>query len=121
MNSVVIAAAGSGKRFGTDTPKQFHTIGGKPVLVHTLEKFESCVAVDEIVVVASNDRLEFTEQIIRDAGFSKVTKIVAGGDTRMHSVANGLAAVSPKADVVAVHDAARPFVTIEEITAVIEK
>jgi 2-C-methyl-D-erythritol 4-phosphate cytidylyltransferase len=121
MNSVVIAAAGSGKRFGTDIPKQFHTIGGKPILVHTLEKFESCVAVDEIVVVASNDRLEFTEQLVSDAGFSKVIKIVAGGDTRTRSVANGFAAVSPEAEIVAVHDAARPFVTPEEIAAVIEK
>lgn len=121
MNSVVIAAAGSGKRFGTDIPKQFHTIGGKPILIHTLEKFDACGAVDEIVVVVSEDRLEFAEQLVRRAGFAKLAAVVAGGDTRMRSVANGFAAVSPTADVVAVHDAARPFVTPEEIAAVIGK
>ncbi len=121
MNSVVIAAAGSGKRFGADTPKQFHIVGGKPILVHTLEKFELCGAVDEAVVVVSEERLEFAERLIRDAGFAKAVKVVAGGDTRTRSVANGFAAVSENAEIVAVHDAARPFVTPDEITAVIEK
>lgn len=121
MNSVVIAAAGSGKRFGTDIPKQFHTLGDKPILVHTLEKFEACGAVDEIVIVASEDRLDFTKRLVHDAGFAKVAAVVVGGDTRTLSVTNGFAAVSHAADVVAVHDAARPFVTPDEIAAVIEK
>jgi len=121
MNSVVIAAAGSGKRFGTDIPKQFHMLGGRPILVHTLEKFESCDAVDEMVIAVSEGHLERAERLIDDAGFAKVSAVVAGGDTRTLSVANGFAAVSNDADVVAVHDAARPFVTPDEITAVIEK
>ena len=66
MNTAIIAAAGSGKRFGSDTPKQFLKINGKPVLVHTLEKFENCDAIGEIILVLPADEIESFSRILEN-------------------------------------------------------
>ena len=118
MITAIIAAAGSGSRFGSETPKQFLEIAGKPVLVHTIHRFERCTAIDEIVAVLPRDRVEWLSGL--NFSFKKPLSIVAGGPTRAESVRNGLSAVNPKTEVVAVHDAARPFVTTDEITRTIE-
>lgn len=116
MNTAIIVAAGSGKRFGGDTPKQFLELAGKPVVFHTLQRFEDCAAIDEIVLVLPQSETS------AKFNFNKLKKIVAGGQTRAESVWNGLQAVDfTKVEVVAVHDGARPLVTTEEITATIEK
>lgn len=117
MNSAIIVAAGSGKRFGGDKPKQFLEFAGKTVLAHTLKRFENCAAIDEIILVLSVD--EINNHKFR---FSKLKSIVAGGATRAESVLNGLQKITAEtAEVVAVHDGARPLVTAEEISRTIEK
>jgi 2-C-methyl-D-erythritol 4-phosphate cytidylyltransferase len=122
MNSAIIVAAGSGTRFGAEKPKQFLEIRGKPVLVHTLEKFEKCAAIDEIILVLPAAEIENFQTLIEKYNFKKLAKTVAGGKTRAESVLNGLNSVnSEKAEIVAVHDGARPIVSPEEIAATIEK
>jgi 2-C-methyl-D-erythritol 4-phosphate cytidylyltransferase len=121
MNTAIIVAAGTGSRFNSEIPKQFLDISGRPVIVHTLGRFQSCEAVDEIVVVMSPERSEkFLEENLRDR-FSKLKRIVDGGNTRAKSVRNGLAAVCATSRVVAVHDGARPLVSTDEIRLTIER
>lgn len=122
MNTAIIVAAGSGSRFASDIPKQFVEICGKPLIFWTLEKFEACEAVDEIILVLSESgRLEFEISNLKFR-ISKLGSIVTGGSTRAESVKNGLDAINAAtANVVAVHDGARPLVTVDEITRTIEK
>ena len=121
MNTAIIVAAGSGTRFGGDTPKQFLEIGGKPLLVHTLEKFQNCADIDEIILVLSANETTNFKKITANYNLTKLKYIVAGGKTRAESVFNGLNSVDESAKIVAVHDGARPFVSCEEISAAIEK
>ncbi len=122
MNTAIIVAAGTGSRFSPDQPKQFAHILGKPLLIHTLERFEACPAVDEIVLVLSETgRSEFEISNLKSE-FSKIRSIVTGGATRAESVKNGLAAIDVStANIVAVHDGARPLVSLDEIKRTIEK
>ncbi len=122
MNTAIIVAAGKGTRFGTEKPKQFHDIGGKPLIIHTLQKFESCSAIDEIILVLSAAEIENFTRIAAKFQLKKLSKIVAGGKTRAASVLNGLKAIDAKAaEIVAVHDGARPLVSVEEIAQTVEK
>lgn len=115
--AAIIVAAGSGSRFGSETPKQFLQIQGKPVIAHTIDRFEAAPSIDSIVVVLSAERIgEF------DASpFRKLNKVVAGGDSRAESVRNGLNVLSEDLEIVAVHDGARPLVTVDEIEQTIAK
>jgi len=120
MNTAIIVAAGTGTRFGSERPKQFLDILGKPVIIHTIERFERCGAIDGIVLVLSNTgRAEF-DAISRKFSFSKLKSIVIGGATRVDSVRRGFDAVDTVTDVVLVHDGARPLVTCAEIEATVE-
>ena len=123
MNTAIIVAAGSGKRFGGDIPKQFLEIHGKPVLIHTIERFEKCDSIDEIVLVLSNDEIASFKSLLESYQLGKLDKIVAGGKNRAESVFNGFDASSLEQtpEIVAVHDGARPLVTVDEITKTIEK
>ncbi|HRI02892.1 MAG TPA: 2-C-methyl-D-erythritol 4-phosphate cytidylyltransferase [Pyrinomonadaceae bacterium] len=122
MNIAIIVAAGTGSRFSPAQPKQFTQILGKPLLIHTVECFEACPAVDEIVLVLSNDGREQFQMSNFVSEISKVRSIVTGGATRAESVKNGLDAIDAAlANVVAVHDGARPLVTVDEITRTIVK
>ena len=121
MNSAIIVAAGSGTRFGGAKPKQFIKIAGKPLIFHTLEKFESCASINEIVLVLPEPEIGNFRKLISVRSLSKLKTIVAGGKTRAESVFNGLKAVDEKCEIVAVHDGARPLVAGEEIRATIEK
>ncbi|MGA1199800.1 MAG: IspD/TarI family cytidylyltransferase, partial [Candidatus Latescibacterota bacterium] len=118
MNYAIVLAAGSGKRMGSKTPKQFIELAGKPVLSWTLEAFEKAECVDAVVLVTTADLVD----VCRDRfALGKVVQVVAGGAERQYSVACGLAAVPDEADVIAVHDGARAFVMPEDIDAVITK
>ncbi len=122
MNSAIIVAAGSGTRFGAEKPKQFLEICGKPLLIHTLEKFENCAAIDEIVLILSESEIETFQQTLKNFNLKKLSKIVGGGKTRAESVRNGIDSLDKtKVKIVAVHDGARPLVSSEEITETIEK
>ena len=119
MNIAIIVAAGSGTRFSSEQPKQFTPLLGKPVILHTLEKFEACFDVDEIMLVLSpSGKVQFAAL---DHGITKLRSIAVGGETSAHSVKNGLdAANGSETDIIAVHDGARPLVTAEAISRTIQ-
>ncbi len=122
MNTAIIVAAGLGKRFGAEKPKQFLEIYGKPLIIHTLQKFEICAVIDEIILVLSAEEIENFTRMAKKYNLKKLSKIIAGGKTRTESVLNGLNAVDANsAEIVAVHDGARPLVSVEEIIQTIEK
>lgn len=122
MNTAIIVAAGEGKRFGGEVPKQFLEILGKPLIVHTIERFEDCPEIDEIILVLSAAQTRNFSDITEKYDLKKLKKIIAGGATRAESVWNGLMSVNAEtAEIIAVHDGARPLVTCTEITAAVEK
>ena len=95
--------------------KLFAVIAGEPVIAHPIRAFERATSVDEIVVVAREDRHDEIRKISRDKGFKKVLSIVPGGERRQDSVRAGLDRINRDAKYVAVHDAARPLITPEQI------
>src|SRR5690554_2673626 len=114
--SVIVAAAGMSNRMGSKINKQFIAIGNKPILAHTLEKFEKCKYIDEIIVVSKEEEVEYCrKEIVKKYGFKKVSNIVRGGKERQDSIYNGILALNEKTDIVLTHDGARPFVKIESI------
>lgn len=121
MNTAIIVAAGSGTRFNSEIPKQFVELAGKPLIVHTIERFEEANSIGSIVVVFSYDWIDEFESLNKEFGFPKIERIVTGAPTRAGSVRNGLGAVNSDTEVVAVHDGARPLVTPEEIDATVSK
>ena len=118
MLSAIIVAAGSSRRMGFD--KLFALLGGKPVIAHTLNAFERTDCVDEIILVGRADRLPELQELVRHADSRKVRHVVAGGEHRQDSVRVSLNLLAPGARYVAVHDAARPFITPEQIGRVFE-
>lgn len=121
MNSKVCAlipAAGKGSRMAHSVKKPYLKLAQKPILAHTIQRFEQNSAVDAIFVIV--DRADFGEchaAVLRPYPFTKVQKLVEGGETRQMSVYNGLCALSEDVDFVIVHDGVRPFVTDEVIFA----
>lgn len=115
--TAIIVAAGSGSRFSSEIPKQFLELSGKPVLLHSIERFEAAPSVDAVVVVLAKTQLD----VIDFSRFSKVISIVAGGENRAQSVLNGLNASPAETSIVAVHDGARPLVTVDEIERTVAK
>ena len=118
MNVAIVVAAGKGTRLGGDRPKQFLELGGVPVIIHTLRQFELSKQINEVITVLPADDTAGFESLARKFELSKFRRVVAGGETRAQSVRNGLNAIV-QADVVAVHDGVRPFVTPEEIDQVV--
>ncbi len=115
MVSAVIVAAGKGTRMGSNIDKLFLEVAGKPVVSHTWARFDASPSVDEIVLVVREGMQSAFEEMAREYGFTKSFRIVAGGKERQDSVWNGVRAVSERAEIVAIHDAARPCVTEEII------
>lgn len=110
-NYAIIVAAGKGKRMGADVNKQFLNIKDKPILYYSLSVFSNDPFVDGIILVCSNNEINYCkEQIVEKYNIKKVIKIVSGGKERQDSVLNGLKAISD-CDVVLIHDGARPFVS----------
>ena len=119
MLTAIIVAAGDSRRMGFD--KLFATIAGRPVIAHTMDAFERAGSVSGIIVVAREDRRDEIKAIVRDQNFKKVQSIVPGGKHRQDSVRAGLNHLGAGAKYVAVHDAARPLVTAEQIECVFEQ
>ena len=113
MLTAILVAAGSSQRMGFD--KLFATIAGEPVIAHAIRAFDRAFSVTEIIVVAREDRHDQIQKINRDAGFKKLRSIVTGGERRQDSVRAGLDRAERGAKYVAVHDAARPLITPEQI------
>lgn len=120
FNSAIILAAGSGRRFSDDRAKQFVEVGGMSVLVRSAKAFEESELISEIIVVTREADVEGCRNILKDNGITKVTRVVAGGDTRQKSAKNGFEAVNPECDFVAIHDAARCLITPEMIETAME-
>lgn len=117
---VIIPAAGIGKRVGQKIPKQYLEIQGKPILVYTLEKFEKCDLIDEVILVCGKTYIEKIKQFVKKYNLLKINQIVPGSELRQDSVANGLNVLSDSIKTVLVHDAVRPFVSIKKIEEVIK-
>ena len=114
--SVIIAAAGMSNRMGSKINKQFIWIEGKPILAHTIDKFEKCRYIDEIIIVSKEEEIDYCrKEIVKKYKFKKVSNIIRGGKERQDSVYNGILALNEKTDIVLTHDGARPFIEIESI------
>lgn len=118
MNVAIVVAAGKGTRLGGNRPKQFLELDGIPVIIHTLRQFERCREINEVVAVLPAEETAGFQSLVQEFGLQKLSRTVGGGETRAHSVQNGLATI-PQAEIVAVHDGVRPFVTPEEIDQVV--
>ena len=99
---------------GSDIPKQFLTLKGKPVLCHTLQAFHNCSAAIKLIVVLPEVQIETWQELCRQFDFTLPHEIVAGGDTRTKSVKNGLQRISENG-LVAIHDGVRPLISTEII------
>ena len=108
--AAVVAAAGSSTRMGGQD-KLLLPLGEQPVLARTLRALEACPRISEIVVVTRRENIVPIGQLCRDFGFEKVTRVIPGGATRTESVLNGVREVGDRADLVAIHDGARPLVS----------
>ena len=120
---VLIVAGGRGLRMGGDLPKQFIPMEGKPILMHTLETFHQWDEQAELVLVLPDSHRPYWEMLCREIGCRAPHRVVSGGETRFHSVRNGLEHIRSELEesrgeaLVAVHDGVRPFVSAEVITA----
>jgi 2-C-methyl-D-erythritol 4-phosphate cytidylyltransferase len=119
MLSAIIVAGGSSQRMGFD--KLFAVIAGEPVIAHAIRAFDHATSVSEIVVVAREERHDEIRKITSGAGFKKIRAIVPGGERRQDSVRAGLDRIDRDAKYVAVHDAARPLITPEQIERLVEQ
>jgi 2-C-methyl-D-erythritol 4-phosphate cytidylyltransferase len=112
---VIIVAGGSGKRMGTDIPKQFLLLKGKPILMHTIERFSKFDSEINIVVVLPEQQIDYWNSLVKDHRFNIEHKLVKGGEERFYSVKNGLESIYEKDGIVAIHDGVRPCVSNQTI------
>lgn len=117
--TAIIVAAGSGLRSGSAIPKQFVEIKHRPLILYTVDKFLAAPRISDLIIVAAADRIDFLCRTL--SGVSKPVSVVEGGKTRAESVFNGISSLSRQTEAVAIHDAARPFVKVEDIEATISK
>lgn len=125
MNIALVFAGGKGTRMRIgDKPKQFLEIDNKAILCHTVEHFQNNKNIDKIIVVSSIDWLDYTKEIIKREGFTKVVNVIAGGDSAINSQYIGLKAahefIENDKDIVLVHDGVRPLITNQMIDECIE-
>jgi 2-C-methyl-D-erythritol 4-phosphate cytidylyltransferase len=127
--SVILPAAGLGTRMKSASAaesagasrKQWMLLEGSPVLFHTIRKFCAAASVTEVVVALRAGDLEWAGEMIAEQNFAKPVRVVEGGESRQQSVEKALTALDPDVEIVAVHDAVRPFVDVETIEEVISK
>lgn len=119
--SVIVPAAGSGSRIGGAVKKQFVLLGTKPVLVHTLQRFELCPDVDEVAVAVPEEAIVETEKLVKQYRLHKVHRVVAGGAKRQDSVLYVLRRLTLNdSDIVLVHDGVRPFIEPKRISQLVK-
>jgi 2-C-methyl-D-erythritol 4-phosphate cytidylyltransferase len=117
MRAAIVVAAGNSQRMGFD--KLTADLGGRPLFVRTLERFENCPEVDEIVLVTNEERIKHFGSLVGEYGLKKVGAVVPGGADRHLSVWEGLGALSESVELVAVHDGARPLISSSTISKAI--
>lgn len=115
QKTVIIVAGGNGNRMRSDIPKQFLEIDNKPILMHTIEKFYQFDNLINIILVLPENHIKYWHAIVNKYNFPIHVSLIKGGETRFHSVKNGLALVED--GIVGIHDAVRPFVSFETIKA----
>lgn len=120
MNSAIIVAAGKGTRMGANTGKLFLEIAGRPVIAHTWERFDRAADIAEVILVVRDGLQSSFAELAAKYRFKKPFRLTVGGAERQDSVWNGLQTISPKAELVAIHDGARPMVTMELIAATLQ-
>jgi len=122
MNHVIIVAGGKGERMNTKINKIFLPLNDKPILYHSIKPFEECVSIDSIYIVTAEENIIDINDLMKKYGFKKVRKIVEGGEQRQDSVKNGLKAIEDvmEDDIVLIHNAANPFLSIDLIEVVLE-
>lgn len=118
--SAVIVAAGGSARMGIADSKQFIPLLSHPAIEYTLKAFQNCHLIKEIIVVCRQQDTQRIQQIVDENGFSKVSSLVLGGASRAESVLNGVKSANEKAKYFAIHDGARPLITVDEIERVVE-
>jgi 2-C-methyl-D-erythritol 4-phosphate cytidylyltransferase len=112
----VIVSAGKGQRFLEGKKKQFHLLADKPILVHTVGKFESCPLIRSTLLVVGQEDLDYClKEIVEKYRYRKVSQIIPGGKRRQESVKNGIDALPEGTEIAVIHDGVRPFVTREMI------
>jgi 2-C-methyl-D-erythritol 4-phosphate cytidylyltransferase len=112
----IIVSAGKGHRFMKGKKKQFYLLADKPILAHTLDKFENCPLIHSILLVVGQEDMDYClKEIIEKYQYRKISQIVPGGKRRQESVKNGIDFLSKETDIVVIHDGVRPFVTKEMI------
>ncbi|MFZ1072164.1 MAG: 2-C-methyl-D-erythritol 4-phosphate cytidylyltransferase [Verrucomicrobiia bacterium] len=121
MNAAIIVAAGKGSRMGPEVDKLFLEVAGRPVVAHTWQRFNDASCIDELVLVVRKGMQPAFEELAAKFKFQKPFRIVEGGAERQDSVWNGLEALSAAAEIVAIHDAARPCTNEELIAATIKR
>lgn len=116
MNTAIVLAAGKGSRMKAGINKQYINLKGRPILFYTLEVFFACPAIDEIILVIGEDDIEICDKmVLENLNCNKPLKTVIGGQERQHSVFNGLKHANDNAEIIIIHDGARPFITTEII------
>ncbi|MEI8291080.1 MAG: 2-C-methyl-D-erythritol 4-phosphate cytidylyltransferase [Verrucomicrobiota bacterium] len=119
MKSAIIVAAGKGTRMGAGVDKLWLEVAGRPVIAHTWQRFNAAACVDEIILVVRDGMQPHFTELANKYHFQKPFRLVAGGAERQDSVWNGLEALSPKTEIVAIQDAARPCTSEDLIAATI--
>lgn len=120
--SVVVAAAGMGKRMKADINKQFLLLEDKPIVAHTINQFEKNENIDEIVIVVKDEEVDYCKsEVIEKYNFKKIKAVVKGGSERQESVYNGLINCDNSTEIVLIHDGVRPFITLSEIDSLISE
>jgi 2-C-methyl-D-erythritol 4-phosphate cytidylyltransferase len=121
MNLGIITAAGKGTRLKADINKQFINLCGKPILAHTIGIFQRAALIDEIFVLVPQEFIEYTRKnIISKYNFTKVTRIIIGGETRQETVSNALKFTPDYCDIISIHDGVRPLVYSSDVNNLIE-
>jgi len=114
-NYAIIVAAGSGSRMHSVVPKQFLLLNGIPVLMHTINAFHNCQTQPKIIVVLPADSHAYWDSLCREHHFDIPHQLVSGGETRFHSVRNGIGLIDDEDAIIAIHDAVRPLISKETI------
>ena len=121
--TAIVLVGGSSTRFGSEVPKQFYKVNGKPLLAYTLDCFENSPDINDIVIVANPSYKNELEQLLHDYSYKKISHLVEGGKNRQESALFGLLAIekeTDKMDRVLIHDGVRPLVSNEIIHELLE-
>lgn len=120
--AVIITAGGKGERFGGEMPKQFIELKGKPIIIHTIERFSQIESVEAIVIPVHSEWFTYTKELVAKYDLPKVKDVVVGGKERQDSIYNALqSSALEDMDIVMVHDSVRPFIDVKLINKIIEQ